>query len=204
MERASFELHGRVEAVLIAPNFGKVVSTELQRIQAIRDYGIKGDSHAGSRLADVREKELLAFGIAKGTEIANHRAFTAISVEEMAEVAIGMGLPQAVPRGCLGENLIVSGIPAFTTLPVGTLLFFSKDQRPRTAVLVVWGENMPCKAPGMAIQERFPEIPELAARFPRAAIGRRGVVGTVYSSGTIVQGDEIVVKVPKQKIYEPR
>jgi hypothetical protein len=202
MMKEAFELRGRVEAVSAAVTPGSVVSTNMRKITVVRGHGVKGDSHAGARLADVRERELLAFGLPKGVEIANHREFTAVSAEELAEIGVAMGLPTAVPLGCLGENLVVSGIPRFTELPPRSLLFFRKDEaQNRTAVLAVWGENTPCQLPGEAIQERFPGIPKLAAAFPKAAIGKRGVVGNVYCSGTIHEGDEVIVKVPRQRVY---
>jgi hypothetical protein len=204
MMKEAFELRGRVEAVSVAATPGSIVSTGVKKIVVVRGHGVKGDSHAGARLADVRERELLAFGLPKGVEIANHREFSAVSAEELAEIGAAMGLPTAAPRGCLGENLVVSGIPRFTELPTGSLLFFRKNEAQiRSAVLTVWGENMPCQHPGEALQERFPGIPKLAAAFPKAAIGKRGVVGSVYCSGTVHEGDEVVVKVPRQRIYGP-
>jgi len=198
-----FEIRGRVEAVLVAHLFGVSTSSPVRKIQLLRGHGVKGDGHAGVRLADVRERELLSFGVPKGVEIANMREFSAISVEEMAEVAAAMGVPDIAP-GCLGENLVLSGVPRLTRLPAGTMLFFQKnDQTKRTAVLVVWGENTPCAIPGEAIQVLHPDIPGLAGRFPKAALGKRGVVGSVYCSGIVHEGDSVIVKVPAQRIYEP-
>lgn len=203
MRRSAMALSGRVEAVLVAATFGDHVSVPVKKIQVIRHHGVRGDNHAGTRLADVREREMLDFGIPKGTEIANHREFSAVSQEQLDEIAAAMGVPR-VPHGCLGENLVVRGVPEFTALPSGTLLFFRKSpSQPRTAVLAVWRENTPCLAPGEAIQARHPGTPKLAALFPKVAIGKRGVVGSVYCSGTIHVGDEVVVKVPEQKIYSP-
>lgn len=200
MKKEAFILVGRVEAVLVAAAFGDHVSVPTKKIQVIRGHGVRGDSHAGARLADAREQELTKFGLPKGIEIANHREFSAVSVEQLAEIAEAMGV-EGIPRGCLGENVIVSGIPRFTELPPGTMLFFRKGAQPRTAVLLVWKENAPCVAPGEAIQARHPSMPGLAALFPKAAMGRRGVVGTVYCSGFIHEGDEVVAKVPAQRIY---
>lgn len=203
MIKEAFELQGRVEAVLVAATLGFIVSTPVKKIQVIRYHGVKGDNHAGVRLADVRENKFLSFGFSKGVEIANYREFSAVSVEELAEVANAMDLPKSIPHGSLGENLVFSGVPKLTELPVGTMLFFRKDEsRIRTAVLVVWGENTPCRLPGEVIQQHFPDLPKLASRFPKEAIGKRGVVGSVYSSGYIHESDTVVVKVPRQKIYE--
>lgn len=201
VKKETFGLVGRVEAVLVAPTYGDHVSVPVKKIQVVRGHGVRGDSHAGMRLADVREQELLEFGLPKGIEIANFREFSAASAEELGEIAAAMGVP-TVPLGCLGENFVIRGVPRFTELPPGTLLFFRKNaDQIRTAVLAVWKENKPCLAPGEAIQERYPDVPKLAGRFPKAAMGRRGVVGSVYCSGVIHAGDEVVVKVPAQRIF---
>lgn len=204
LKKEPFRLVGRVEAALIASTSGDHVSVPAKKIQVIRGHGVRGDGHAGVRLADVRERELLAFGFPKGIEIANHREFSAVSAEELGEIAEAMGVP-SVPYGCLGENLVLSGIPRLTALPVGTLLLFRKPGgQPRTAALAVWRENMPCLAPGEAIWARHPHVPRTAAAlFPKAASGRRGVVGSVYCSGVIHAGDEVVAMIPSQHIYDP-
>jgi hypothetical protein len=199
----SFTLEGKVEAVLVASTFGSQVSTPVKKIQVIRNHGVRGDNHAGTRLADVREKELLEFGLPKGIEIANHREFSLVSIEELSSIASAMELPGPIPHGCLGENLVLSGIPRLTELPSGTIFFFRKDEKHlRTAILVVWGENTPCIVPGEAIERHF-SIPKLAARFPKAAMGVRGVVGSIYCSGHIHEGDIVIAKVPPQRIYNP-
>ncbi|HTM69011.1 MAG TPA: MOSC domain-containing protein [Candidatus Binatia bacterium] len=200
---APFELRGRVEAVLVSRDPATSVSFPARKAQFLRGHGVKGDGHAGVRLADVRERELLGFGLPKGIEVANLREFSAVSVEDLAAIAAAMGVPSIVP-GSLGENLVLSGIPRLTELPTGTMLFFQKnDASKRTAVLLVWRENGPCTAPGEAIQAQHPGIPGLAAKFPKAAAGLRGVVGSVYCSGFVHEGDEVIVKVPAQRPYEP-
>lgn len=202
MDISAFELTGRVEAVLVSRTPGSVVSDGAEKIKAIVGHGIKGDAHAGARLADAREKALIARGVPKGIQIANHREFSAVSLEELREIAEAMGI-EGIPFGCLGENLVVSGIPKLTALPAGTLLFFRSDGAIRTTALCVWGENAPCIEPGRALQKRFPNEHGLAAKFPKAALGRRGIVGSVYCSGPIKEGDEIVVAVPRQRTYGP-
>ncbi len=208
----AFEVKGRVEAVLVTATTGSIISgthgigslvtMSVPKIQVIREHGIRGDRHAGVRLADVREGAFLSFGLPKGIEVANYRQFSAVSVEELAKVTQAMSLPRTIPYGCLGENLVLSGIPKLTELPTGTMLFFRKDERQiRTAVLVVWSENKPCPGPGEALQDEFPEIIGLARLFPRAAIGKRGVVGSIYASGNIHVGDTVIAKIPHQRIY---
>ena len=147
-----FELYGKVEGVLIGSTHGTHVTTPMEQIEVLIREGICGDKHAGYRLADVREEEILKFGLPKRIEIANHRQFSAVSVEELNEIAESMEIPK-IPYGLLGENLIISGIPNFTFLPPKTMLFFKKDGVISRAVLVVWGENAPCIGPGEAIQK---------------------------------------------------
>lgn len=204
MEKEAFELRGKVEAVLIAEHPGSIISARAEKIEVRWSAGIKGDRHSIVRTVDSREKELLSFGIPKRTDIANHREFSALSIEELGEIARAMKLPRQIPYGLLGENIVVGGIPKLTELPTGTMFFFvGKNNEKRSAVLVVWGENTPCLAPGKAIQEQFPEVPNLAKHFPRAAHGKRGVVGSVYCNGEIHEGDAVIAKIPRQKIYDP-
>ncbi len=215
MIKSAFALTGKVESVLVTSHNGSVVSdtygigslvtTSVPKIQLIRGHGIRGDRHAGTRLVDIREREILSFGLPKGIEVANHREFSATSVEELAEIAHAMSLPEPISHGFLGENLVLSGIPKLSELPTGTMLFFRKDDKQtRSAVLVVWAENMPCQGPGEAIQEQFPDTRGLARLFPKAAMGKRGVVGSVYVSGNVHAGDTVIVKVPRQKVYSPK
>ncbi|MFA7302804.1 MAG: MOSC domain-containing protein [Candidatus Paceibacterota bacterium] len=212
-EVPAFEMTGRVEAVLITSPRGQIVSEvhgsgaletrSVEKIHIFCGKGIRGDRHAGRRLSDIRDKKMLqSFGLPKGIETANLREFSAVSVEDLAEIERSMDLPASIPFGCLGENLVVSGIPRWSELPSGTKLFFRKGTQIRTAVLVIFEENKPCTGPGEAMQICFPDLPDLASTFPKAAVGKRGVVGSVYVSGEIGVGDTLVVKVPQQRIYE--
>lgn len=205
MEKKAFELSGKpkVEACLIARDPDSIMSTEVEKIEVYVGSGVFGDRHAKPRrLVDAREPEFVKSWLGKGGEIANLRQFSAVSIEEMASVAKAMGIP-GIPRGCLGENLIVSGIPKFTQLPFGTRLLFEKpDGEKRKAMLLVCEENMPCRVAGEAIQKKL-QVDGLASSFPKAAIGKRGVVGIVSASGKIHVGDKVTVIVPRQRIYDP-
>ncbi len=210
----SFTMRGTVEAVLITDILGTVVSeiygygsvatAETQRIQVIKGHGVRGDRHACVRLADVREKEYLSFGLLKGGEIANHREISITSKEELAEIAEALSLDGAILAGSLGENMIISGVPRLSQLPTGTMLFFSKGRdksvQKRTAIIVIWKENTPCAAPGELIEHVFPDS-QASRLFAKAAIGKRGVVGSIYASGVIHKGDTVTVYVPTQRIY---
>ncbi len=197
----SFEVIGKVEEVLVAHTFGTHVATPVERINVFIRHGIKGDNHSGFRTADVREKDFIKFGLPKRTEIVNLREFSAVSVEEMKEVTEAMGIPE-IPIGSIGENLIISGIPNFTQLPIGTKLFFKKDGNPQMAVLIISGENTPCTVAGEAIQENYPETEKLRALFVKHALGKRGVVGSIFCSGAINKGDIVIARIPRQVPYE--
>lgn len=204
MEKPSFEVIGRVEAVLIGET-GAKVSGPVSTIACICRRGVEGDRHAGvSRRLGPREPELLKRGVPTGVEIANIRQVTIISIEELAEIARDMGTPTPIPFGLLSENVVVSGIHDFTHLPIGTLLFFRNTEGFQTTVLLASGENDPCYAPGRAIQQHFSEHPGLGLKFTAAALGKRGVTAIVYASGTIAAGDEVIAVVPAQRIYGPR
>jgi hypothetical protein len=194
MKRKKIE-GGTVVAAMICPDPFQTLSVPCEKVTAIRGFGFKGDRHAGTRISDVREWEQC--GIPKGHEVANVREFSAISVEELTEIQEALALPDRIPFGCLGENLVISGIPELSKLPCGSLLTFSDGlNAPRTSVLATWGANNPCRIPGQNIQERFPDIPKIAGRFAKAAMGRRGIVGFVFCSGFIKRGDRVTVLLP--------
>jgi hypothetical protein len=198
----SFRVQGRVVSTLVGTTFGSLVTAPVSKLQLVLVHGVKGDNHAGSRLLDVREREMLSFGLPKGMPIAHLREVSVTSTEEYAEIQQALSLPQPIQQGSLGENLLISGIPDLSRLPAGTMLFFRKaGGEMRTAVVMVWRENTPCVGPGEVIQSQFPGIPGLAQRFPKAAMHRRGVVGMVYSSGFIAPGDQVIAVIPDQVPY---
>jgi hypothetical protein len=187
---------GRVEAVLVGQMSGTHLTTRVKKLAVLRGYGIRSDMHAGARLADSREKALLEFGLPKDTEIANHRQFSAISTEDVLEITRRMGLPNPIPVGCFGENLIISGLERLSSLPSGTLLLFKKGEEVRTAVLAVWAYNPPCNITGIEVLRAYDMKEAPAQPFREAAKGLRGIVGTVYCSGVIREGDTVVARSP--------
>lgn len=198
-ETISVSLIGRVEATLILQDFESSRSTPVPKLEVLIRHGARGDRHAGSRLIDAREKLLLAHGFRKGAEIANHREVSIVSTEDLAHIQAQLGLPTPIPPGCLGENLVVSGIPDLSELPTGTLLFFQNGETIRNAVLTVWDENHPCLAPGAVLQKQYPDHPGLAAKFVRAARSHRGLVASAYSSGVIKPGDMMIAYPPQPR-----
>ena len=142
--------------------------------------GIAGDRHAGAtRLSDARTP-----WHARGTPIANTRHLSFVSVEECADVAALLGIPE-VDAGLLGANLLLEGFPELSLLPPSTRLQF-----PTGATIFVTEQNAPCVHPARKLAEAFGQ-PRLAALFPKAAIGRRGLVGLVEREGLVRTGDPV-------------
>jgi hypothetical protein len=199
----AFQMVGTVQRALVAHQHGTHISSALEKVKFIQGQGVLHDNHYGPRLVDIRDSIMLRFGIQKGMECFNTRQWSAVSLEEMCEVAEKMGIP-AIANGTLGENLIVSGIPRFTQLPAGTLLFFkgSKGEL-RTTVLYVHRENNPCQIPAETIQSQFPHVPKLGNEFIKHAKHKRGLVGFVLCSGFVKEGDTVIAEISEQQTYEP-
>jgi MOSC domain-containing protein YiiM len=192
-----FGIHkGIVVETLVGIDPFSSISRPIKKMAAITSHGIKYDRHAGTRLADVRENR--QHGVGKGNHVFNTREFSAISAEEMRAIANDLGLPRMPPWGMLGENLVIEGIENLSELPPGTTLTFDEPTgNSRTTILAVWAQNDPCVEPGKNMDAHFQdESLGLASRFPKAAMGRRGVVGFVFRSGFIKPGDTVYAHLP--------
>jgi hypothetical protein len=154
--------------------------------------GFEGDRHAGiTRKADSRTPHY-----PRGTEIRNDRQVSLVALEELAQIAVAMDLPEIKPEW-LGANLLLQGIPSLTWLPPMTRLFFGSQ-----AVLVVQAENLPCQNPGKIIADHYSR-PDLQGLFPKASLHLRGLVACVERPGIIRQGDPVQVEIPQQNRYAP-
>jgi MOSC domain-containing protein YiiM len=148
--------------------------------------GIVGDRHGGpSRHAWEHDKQ------AEGTIRRNERLWSAMSVEELAEINQTMDLNQPVTAADLGVNLLFKGIDNLSQLAKGTTLVF-----PSGAELIVEEYNPPCidmgeKLAGLYTDKAGQPIANTA--FSQAAKFTRGVVGVVEVGGVIKAGDEVVV-----------
>jgi hypothetical protein len=91
---------------------------------------------ASRRKANVRQKMY-----PRGTEIMNRRQLSLVSVEELANIASQLGVPE-IRSEWLGANMVVSGYPDLTLLPMGLRMLL-----PRRAGFVCEGENEPCTTP---------------------------------------------------------
>jgi MOSC domain-containing protein YiiM len=181
--------HGTVEQLLANPN--RDSGLEKQSVPEIRLLfsGVEGDCHGGlMRKSDSRMLKQFK----RGTPVRNSRQLSILSVEELAEVAVRMGIPIVKPEW-VGANLVTRGIPDLTLLPPSSRLQFSSG-----AMIVVDLENHPCRYPADIIQRHNPEQ---KMGFVKAAMHKRGVVGWVEAEGIVRAGDSITVWIPPQRIY---
>ena len=172
----------QVEALGIADLEGDFVTRPLEL--AVLSYaGLEGDRHAGlTARAGVRQKHL-----PRGTELRNSRQLSLVSLEELAAIARALGVP-FIDYRWLGANVLVGGAPGFTRCAPGSRLVFGSG-----AVLVVDGENEPCRKAGKAIAAGLGQDDLLGSRFVRAAQRLRGVVAWVERPGLIRRGDPVTV-----------
>lgn len=149
--------------------------------------GVPGENHEGrTRASCVRVKNRHP----KGTQIANTRQLSIISVEEMAEIAAEIGLETLDPEH-LGATLVISGIPDFTHIPPASRL-----QGPDGVCIVIDVENGPCNFPAREIDK---DAPGHGKAFKAAARGKRGVTAWVEREGTLKLGDTLKLFVPDQR-----
>jgi len=129
----------------------------------------------------------------EGTTRRNERQWSAISVEELAEIEDAMNLNAELTAAQVGANLCLQGIPGLSRLPKGTLLKF-----PSGTELMVEEYNPPCHDMGKKLAAahtaRSGEALSSTA-FSKAAKLTRGVVGVVEAAGPISAGDEVTVEI---------
>ncbi len=153
--------------------------------------GPAGDRHAGfTRPAGSREP-----WYPRGSAMRNGRQVTVVSAEDLEAIRLAMDLPR-FEAAWIGTTIVVSGIARFSFLPAGTRLVFEGG-----AVLVVEGQNAPCRYAGREIAAEFPEREGLDLLFPKVARRLRGVVASVEREGTIVPAAALEAKLPEQWIY---
>jgi hypothetical protein len=151
--------------------------------------GYAGESHAGltrpscSRVLKQHPRN---------TEIRNVRQLCVVSAEEMAEVALNMGLA-AMDYAWVGASVVLEGIPDFTHLPPSSRL-----QGPDGVTLVVDMENLPCQEPAVTIDKA---LPGQGKGFKPAAQGKRGVTAWVEREGVLRLGDVLRLHVPDQRVW---
>jgi MOSC domain-containing protein YiiM len=127
----------------------------------------------------------------QGTVRRNERQWSAVSVEELADIRKNMDLKKPLTATSLGANLCFKGLPELSRLPKGTLLKF-----PSGAELIVEEYNPPCLHMGQrmaSLHETNSGKPLSDTAFSKAAKLCRGVVGVVEVAGTIKEGDDVAI-----------
>lgn len=180
---------GTVSQLLASPDRETGLEKQARDRLMLRFDGIEGDCHGGlTRKSDSR----MVKQNKRGTEVKNARQVSILSEEELADIAVTMGIPAILPEW-VGANLVTRGVPALTLLPPSTRLQF-----PSGAMIVVDIENLPCRYPAAIIEKLHPEQHQ---GFVTAARHKRGVVGWVEAEGEIRLGDTITVWLPPNRLY---
>ncbi|NOZ32466.1 MAG: MOSC domain-containing protein [Alphaproteobacteria bacterium] len=153
--------------------------------------GIAGDYHSGlTRKSGGREP-----WYPRGTVIRNERQLSILSRAELGEIAKVMGIERLAAEW-IGGNIVLDGIANLTQLPPRTQLFFASG-----AVVRIDGDNGPCRIAGQSTAEHCGGPQDMDTAFVLAAKGRRGLLGWVEREGKIAAGDEVTVRIWRQKPY---
>ncbi len=180
---------GKVERLLVGADRGVGLEKSDAPAITLSFAGIAGDCHSGLiRKSDTRTLRLYR----RDTQIRNVRQLSLLSMEELAEVAAAMRIPEVKPEW-VGANLVTSGIPDLTLLSPSTRLQF-----PSGATLVVDLENAPCRFVADVIAKHYAEA---ADRWIKAATHKRGVTAWVEREGEVRRGDAITLFLPPQRLY---
>jgi len=179
-------IEGKVHSVYSGHVEDDLVKTPCASLQAELD-GLVGDRHRSierkSRGAGDKQPE--------GTRRRNERQWSAVSIEELAQISANMDLKEPLSAASLGANLCLEGIPDLSRLPKGTILKF-----PSGAELIVEEYNPPCLDMGKklaAMHSTNSGKPLRDTAFSSAAECLRGLVGVVEVPGAINAGDRVAV-----------
>lgn len=129
----------------------------------------------------------------------NERLWSAMSLEESADIAMKMDLRQPLDAASLSVNILFEGIPSFSLLPRGTTIKF-----PSGAELIVEEYNPPCEEMGQKLAETYTTNNGAsleATSFTQAAMFTRGLVGVIEVAGEIKVGDKATVSVYQPPIW---
>ena len=179
-------LSGRVVSVHSGSN-DDLSKEEHSSIQVELD-GIAGDRHRSYvRKTWAGDKQ------PEGTTRRNERQWSAVSIEELDDIAKDMNIVEPLTATSLGANLCLQGIPELSRLPKGTVLKF-----PSGAELIVEEYNPPCKdmseIQAAKHTQNSGDKVSLTA-FSVASKLSRGVVGVVEATGVINAGDNVTVEI---------
>ena len=179
-----------LQATVVSVHVGSIDKhgKEERRSIDVQFDGVVGDRHQSfTRACFGGDKQ------AKGTLRRNERQWSAVSVEELAEITAAMDLSEPLSAADVGANLCLKGVRELSRLPMGSLLEF-----PSGAVLMVSEYNPPCRDKGAQLAGKYTTQSGKALAdtdFPKAAKLTRGVVGVVEVPGAISPGDNVVITV---------
>jgi len=177
------DVHATVRALLINDSGDDLTTSPLDTVEV--DWnGFVGEVHGGTTRAACTRTRLQ---YPPGTTIRNVRQVSALSVEQIGQIAAALEL-DALEPAWLGANLVVEGIEDFSGLPPSSRLIGENGTS-----LVVDMENAPCRFPGEIIERHRPGH---GKRFPKVATGRRGVTLWVERPGRLSVGDRLRLHVP--------
>jgi MOSC domain-containing protein YiiM len=165
---------------------GEGLSKDEQQSIIVELDGIVGDRHRSfSRETWAADKQ------PKGTVRRNERQWSAVSVQELADIQSALDLAEPLTASIVGANICLDGIDELSRLPKGTTLRF-----PSGAELMVEEYNPPCLDMGKKIAATLATNSGAALEnsdFSKAAKLTRGVVGTVEVAGIINPGDAVEI-----------
>ena len=185
--------HGRVAWLGTVPDRAAALAATPRESLRLTFAGPEGEDHGGRTRPSCSR---VTSQYVKGTEIANARQLSVVSMEELAAVAAEMGL-DALDPAWLGATLALEGLPDLTHLPPSSRLQFGGHGGP---TIVVDMENRPCHLPAPVIDAARPGK---GRAFKAAAAGRRGVTARVEREGTLSLGDPVRLHVPDQRAWRP-
>ncbi len=165
-----------------------MASRSMDRVYAGYD-GFEGEAHGGLTRPSCSRMKLQ---YPRGAEIRNVRQICVLSVEELDAIAADMGIDTIDPRW-IGANVVLKGIPDFTTIPPSSRLVFEGG-----VSLTVDMENAPCRFAAEAIEAHRPGK---GMTFAKKAMGRRGVTAWVERTGEIAVGEKARLHIPPQRLY---
>jgi hypothetical protein len=178
------KIKGKVEALFVTPK-GENISKPIEG-GIFTNEGLIGDRHFGvMMLSNSRTPEFQ-----RGTIIRNRRQVSLVSQEDLDATAKELGIDEIKPEW-LAANLLISGIPNFSQLPVGARFFFDGG-----LVLFNDGENLPCKIPAKTVQNQYQQIDGIQQNFIRAAMHRRGLVAWVEHPSQLITPSTFEVELP--------
>ena len=152
---------GKVVAVCLSATRG--VPKHPQAEVKIGTFGVEGDYHAGE------------YRITKGQTEVNRRHVTVVAAEAIEAVSDVIGVQ--IPRGGVGENLLVRGLGDLGNVEPGQRLQFSSGVE-----LEVTGQNNPCA-----------NLQVYHAQAPKHLYGRRGLLTVVVQTGVVRPGDTVAL-----------